>query len=113
MFGYIGTKPESLDEAREGMLAEFERIKAELVPEDELLRTKNYMVGKFLIDHQKNFKRAFYLGHFDQMGLGWQMDALYPGIIASVTAEQVQAAAKRILTKPVIVELRPKAGPTH
>lgn len=113
MFGYIGTKPESLDEAREGMLAEFERIKTELVPEDELLRTKNYMVGKFLIDHQKNFKQAFYLGHFDQMGLGWQMDALYPGIIASVTAEQVQTAAKRILTKPVIVELRPKAGPTH
>ncbi len=107
MFGYIGTKPESLDTAREGMLAEFERIKNELVPDDELLRTKNYMVGRFLIDHQKNFKRAFYLGHFDQMGLGWQMDALYPGMIASVTAEKVQAVAKRILTEPVIVELRP------
>ncbi len=109
LFGYIGTKPESLDTAREGMLAEFERIKMELIPEDELLRTKNYMVGRFLIDHQKNFKRAFYYGHFDQMGLGWQMDALYPGIIASVTAEHVQAVAKRILTDPVIVELRPPA----
>ncbi len=107
LFGYIGTKPESLDTAREGMLAEFERIKHELVPEEELLRAKNYMVGKFLIDHQKNFKRAFYLGHFDQMGLGWQMDDLYAGLIAGVTAEQVQQAAKLILTEPVIVELRP------
>jgi len=107
LFGYIGTKPESLDTAREGMIAEFERIKNELVPEDELLRTKNYLIGKFLIDHQKNYRRAFYLGHFDQLGLGWQMDDLYAGLIADVTAEHVQAVAKQILTQPVVVELRP------
>lgn len=110
LFGYIGTKPESLDTAREGMLAEFERIKSELVPDEELLRAKNYMVGKFLIDHQKNFRRAFYLGHFDQMGLGWQMDDLYAGLIANVTADRVQEAAQRILTEPVVVELRPTAS---
>lgn len=107
LFGYIGTKPESLDTAREGMLAEFDKIRTELVPDEELLRTKNYMIGKFLIDHQKNFRRAFYLGHFDQMGLQWEMDNLYPGLVASVTPERLRSVAERVLTTPTIVELRP------
>ncbi len=107
LFGYIGTKPESLDMAQEGMLAEFQRIKTQPIPEDELLRAKNYLIGKFLIDHQKNFRRAFYLGHFDQMGLGWQMDDLYPGLIASVTAEKVQQTANQILTTPTTIRLTP------
>lgn len=108
LFGYIGTKPESLATARDGMLAEFERIKNEPVPVEELLRAKNYMIGKFLIDHQKNYSRAFYLGHFDQMGLGWQMDDIYPEMISKVSPEDVQRMANEILTEPVVVEL--KAG---
>lgn len=111
LFGYIGTKPESLQTAKEGMLAEFERIKNEPVPEEELLRAKNYLVGKFLIDHQKNYRRGFYLGHFDQMGLGWQMDDLYASLIAGVTAEQVQQVANIIFAgKPTVVELDPGAN---
>jgi predicted Zn-dependent peptidase len=109
MFGYIGTKPESLKTAREGMLAEFERIKQELVPAEELLRAKNYMIGKFLIDHQRNFKRAFYLGHFDQMGLGFEMDERYAELISAVTPEQVQDAAREILHNAVVVELQSEA----
>lgn len=108
LFGYIGTKPESLDTAREGMLAEFERIKTEEIPADEFARTRNYLVGKFLIDHQTNYRRAFYLGHFDMMGLGWKMDNAYPDLISAVTPEQVQAVARKILTEPVMVELIPK-----
>ncbi len=108
LFGYIGTKPESLDTAREGMLAEFERIRTELVPEDELLRAKNYMIGRFLIDHQRNFKRAFYLGHFDQMGLGSEMDQNFPNLVTATTAEQVQTVAEKLLKAPVIIELRPE-----
>lgn len=106
LFGYIGTKPESLETAREGMMAEFERLKQELVPEDELLRAKNYMIGKFLIDHQRNFKRGFYLGHFDQMGIGWEVDNRYAELISAVTAEDVREAARAILDGAVVVELR-------
>lgn len=106
LFGYIGTKPESLDTAREGMMAEFERLKEELVPVDELLRAKNFMIGRFLIDHQRNFKRAFYLGHFDQMGIGWEVDNRYAELITAVTAEQVRDAARSILQDAVVVELR-------
>lgn len=108
LFGYIGTKPESLDTAREGMLEQFELLKSELVPREELQRSKNYLVGKFLIDHQTNYRRAFYLGFYETMGLGITMDENYPKLIQSVTAEQVREAANRYLHDPTIVELVPE-----
>ena len=111
--GYIGTKPETLDVARDGMQAEFERMKEELVPAEELDRAKNYIIGKFLIDHQTNYKRAYYLGLYETMGLGLQMDDEYPKRIAGVTGEQVREAANRYLVKPVIVELVPEREKTQ
>lgn len=109
LVGYIGTKPESLEAAREGMLAEFQLIGSELTPPEELERARNYIIGKFLIDHQTNYRRAFYLGFYDIMGLGTEMDNLYPERIGAVTAEQVREAARRYITgEPVIVQLIPE-----
>lgn len=108
LFGYIGTKPESLETAQTGMIQEFDRIKAELVPDEELTRARNYLAGKFLIDHQTNFRRAFYPGHFEMMGLGWQMDDHYASHILAVTPDQVRQAANLILNDATIVQLVPK-----
>jgi zinc protease len=110
MFGYIGTKPESLETAREGMLAQFDRIKHELIPSEELQRTKNYLIGKFLIDHQTNYKRAFYPGHFEMMGLGAHLDDEFPHIIEAVTAEEIREAANRYLNNPAISEVVPNSA---
>lgn len=110
LFGYIGTKPESLQTAREGMLEQFEQIRTELVPTDELTRAKNYLIGKFLIDHQTNYKRAFYLGHFEMTGVGIQRDHHFPDLIAAVTPEQVQEAARKYLLEATFAELVPEGS---
>lgn len=107
LFGYIGTKPESLDQAREGMLQQFELVKSELVPAEELDRSKKYLIGKFLIDHQTNYKRGFYLGYFDAMGVGVERDNTYADLIGSVTAEQVRDAANKYLVSATTAELVP------
>lgn len=106
--GYIGTKPESLDQARDGMLQIFEQVRNEPVDAEELQRARNYIVGKFLIDHQTNYKRGFYLGHFEMLGMGLGMDEAFPLLIQAITAEQVLGAAQRyIVDEPTIVELVP------
>ncbi|MGI8905602.1 MAG: M16 family metallopeptidase [Candidatus Sumerlaeaceae bacterium] len=107
LFGYIGTKPESLEVARDGMQQQFDLVKSDLVPADELERTRNYLIGKFLIDHQTNYKRAFYLGYFDAMGVGIERDNLYPEIIAGVTPQQVREVANKYLTSATVAELVP------
>jgi len=108
LYGYIGTKPESAEVAREGMLKEFELLKNELVPEDELTRSKNYVIGKFLIDHQTNYKRAFYLGHFEMTGVGIDRDNTFAQQIGAITAEQVRDAARKYLNDATIAELLPE-----
>jgi zinc protease len=107
LVGFIGTKPESLDVAREGMIVEFGKVKDALVDADELERARNYLIGRFLIDHQTNYRRAHYLGYFETMGLGAAMDAEYSDRIAAVTAEQVREVAQKYITDPTIVELVP------
>lgn len=106
LFGYIGTKPESLEEAKTEMLNIFQKICDEEVGEEELNRTKQFLIGRFLIDHQTNFKRAFYPGYFEATGLGYEWDSRYPDEIAKVTAKQVHSIANTILAEPVIVELK-------
>jgi predicted Zn-dependent peptidase len=108
LFGYIGTKPESLSVAREGMLQEFENIRKEHVSEEELERSRNYIIGKFLIDHQTNYRRGFYLGFYEMMELGMAMDEEYPKRIAAITAADVKRVANTYLKDATIVELIPE-----
>jgi predicted Zn-dependent peptidase len=106
--GYIGTKPESLDQALAGMEAEFLRIQKDLVPDDELDRARKYLAGRFLIDHQTNARRAFYPLHFQMMGLGADYGQQYPDLVAKVTADDVRRVANRWLSgHRVMAQLRP------
>ena len=103
--GYIGTKPESRETARDGMLRIFEEIRHTPVSQEELERTRNYIIGKFLIDHQTNLRRAYYLGWYETIGFGLSYDEKFPEIIRAITAEQVLDVAQRYLTHPTVVEL--------
>lgn len=106
--GYIGTKPENLDEARRLMEHLFRQATEEKVPTDELERVKNYLVGKYLISHQRNSSRAGFLGSYEMLGLGWNMDEEYPDRIRAVSADEMLAVAQKYLaTAPTIVEITP------
>ncbi len=109
--GFIGTKPASVDEARELMLRLFSEVCQEKVPYDELERTKNYLVGKYLIGHQRNADRAYYLGLYEMLGLAWHLDEDYPNRIRSVSADEVLEVAQQYLDMPTVVEIRPEQSP--
>lgn len=112
--GFIGTKAATLDEARESMLTLFSELCQDLVPDDELERTKNYLVGKYLIGHQRNAARAFYLGAYEMAGLGWRFDEEYAMRLRAVRAEDVLEVARQYLDKPLIVQIRPfESGPSQ
>lgn len=109
--GTIGTKPESLDEARELMLQILSEVCQNQIPDEELERTKNYVVGKYLIGHQRNSAVAFYLGSYEIVGLGWRMDEEYVQRIRQVHSEDVLEVARQYIDSPTIVEIRPQASP--
>jgi predicted Zn-dependent peptidase len=108
VIGYIGTRPETLSDARSGMLKMFEGLAEKPIAPGELERARNFIIGKFLVAHQTNLKKAFYPAWFELYGLGVGFDDKYPELIRSVTEKDVRRVARKYFRDPSIVTLVPQ-----
>lgn len=106
-FAYIGTKPESVDRALNGLLAVIQGLAVEPLSDEELQRAKNHLIGQFRIAHQRNSSQAQFLGLYEMVGLGARFDEQYCELIKSVTAEQVKAVARKYFRAPTVTILKP------
>jgi predicted Zn-dependent peptidase len=106
-FAYIGTKPGSVDEARDGLIRIIRGLATDPLPPAELERVKTYLIGQFRIAHQRNTSQADFLGLYTMVGLGPAFDEHYPTLIRQVTAQQVRDVAARYFRAPTIVILEP------
>lgn len=107
LVAYLGTARENVAAAEAGMLREFERIRNEGVPDDQLARAKAYVLGGLAMDRRTNARHAWYLAFFELAGAGWDFPERYASAVGAVTAAEVQAAARRYLTRPTTVVLQP------
>jgi len=106
-FAYIGTKPESIEAARAGLLEVIRGLIEGPLPAEELERAKTFLIGQFRIAHQRNSAQADFLALYEMVGLGARFDEQYPARIRQVTAEQVKAAAAKYFRSPTITILQP------
>ncbi len=95
---YIGTAPEKKETAIEEILKELERLTKEKVSEDELRRAKRSLVGNYEIGLQSVSAQASDLANSELYGLGYDHFRRYPGLIESVTAEDVLHVARKYIT---------------
>jgi predicted Zn-dependent peptidase len=107
-FAWIGTKPENITQAKDGMINEIERLKSELVNMEELDRAKKYIIGRFLLDHQTNIRQAWYLGWYEMLGVGRNYDDQYTKFINNVTREDIIRCARKYFNTAAVEILRPK-----
>jgi zinc protease len=94
---YIGTSPEKVDAALEGIRAELRKVCDAPVGADELARAKEHLIGTHEIGLQRNGARAAVLALDHCYGLGSRGFFDYAKEIAQVTAEHVQAAARQVV----------------
>jgi zinc protease len=94
---YIGTSPEKVDAALDGIRHELRRIREEEVTPDELARAKQHLVGTHEIGLQRNSARAATLALDCCYGLGTDPFLHYADSIGQVTAQDVQAVARRVI----------------
>jgi zinc protease len=107
---YVATSPENLGVAEESIQRELTRVIEQPVGKRELDRAKRYLVGSHDISLQRRSALSATLAFNECYGLGWDQYRAYgPGILA-VTAEDVQAAARRYLdpNRSVIAVVRPE-----
>ena len=93
----IQTKNESANEVIEETFKEIRRIQKELVTEKELADAKAYITGSFPLKMDTYAKIAGMLTSVEIYGLGLDFPQKYPGLINSVTREDIQRVAKKYL----------------
>jgi zinc protease len=91
---YIATSPEKEDIARNGLLAEFEKLRQQPVTEEELARAKEYAVGSHAISQESGgVLLAEMLDAWMFGGLGELLE--YDTRVRAVTADQMRDVAKK------------------
>jgi zinc protease len=91
-------KGQSVETLERALLAQVERLKSEMVDEEELTRIRRQLIAGKVYERDSVFYQAMLLGQFETVGLGWQLSADYVDHLAAVTPEQVKAVAEKYLT---------------
>lgn len=94
---YIGTSPEKVPEAKQGILDELDRIRQERVSEGELDRARRYLAGAHEVALQRMSSRAGVMALDEVYGVGAENYRQYQERVRAVTAEDVQNVARRII----------------
>ncbi|MFH1858366.1 MAG: pitrilysin family protein [Candidatus Omnitrophota bacterium] len=105
---YVATAPQALPEVREALFAEIKRLCQTLVPEDEMERAKESLIGLHQISLETPDDLSFQAALDELYGLGCQHYLEYEANIRAVTAQDLQRIAKTYLNldqKGVVVIL--------
>jgi zinc protease len=94
---YMGTHPDKLETAIQGVLRELKKVKEEGLTEEEVERAKRYLIGNFEIGLQTNGAQANLFSLDELYGLGFDHYQRYPQEIQKVSKEDVHRVAKEYL----------------
>ncbi len=94
---FIGTSPENMKLATEGLINEIRRIIEEPVTDQELQDAKDYLTGSFVFAFESSPQIARFLIHAEVYGLGFDYVEKYPDYIRAVTVEEISRVARKYL----------------
>jgi zinc protease len=86
-------------ELEAALMQEIDKIKTGGVTEEELLRVKAQVIASDVYQRDSMFYQAMQIGQLETAGFSWRILKDYPTKLQAVTAEQVQAVAKKYLNK--------------
>lgn len=102
---YIATEPSNIDTCLAGFEEEIDKIKKELVTEEELQNAKNNIFGKHQFIIETNFQQATSLAYYGINGLPFNYYDLMEEKIKSVTPEQVLNCANKYFTDNSVITI--------
>jgi predicted Zn-dependent peptidase len=87
-----------LDRLYEEIMAELTRLSRETVPADELKRAQKHLITQQIWNLESNESVASDLSYFQSITGDWRYSLHYPDVIASISADEIQAVAQKYLT---------------
>lgn len=94
---YIGTSPDKLDTAEQGIRAELAKVLEQPISEKELSRARRYLTGAHEIGLQRASARCGTMALNEAYALGYDEHSRYAERIQAVTADSVQQVARDII----------------
>jgi len=94
LMAYALTGHMGLEAPRRVLLAQFGRLREELVPEDELAAAKRFAIGQYMRDSQSSQSQALALAWAEGCGLGYEAHVEFPKQVMRVTPQDVMRVAK-------------------
>jgi zinc protease len=92
----------SIPELQDALFVQIQRLKDEPVTDEELARVKSGVVASAVYELDSIFYQAMKIGQLEAVGLDWRLADEYVERINAVTAEQVQAVAKKYLVEEAL-----------
>ena len=94
---FIGTSPENMKLAIDGLLNEIRQIIEKPVTAQELQDAKDYLTGSFVFAFESSPQIARFLVHAHVYGLGFDYMEKYPQYIRAVTIDDISRVARKYL----------------
>lgn len=89
----------TVKDVQAALLAQVRRLQDEPVSADELARIKSQVVAGDVYEQDSIFYQAMKIGQLETVGLDWRLADEYVDRINAVTAEQLQAVARKYLVE--------------
>jgi predicted Zn-dependent peptidase len=105
---YIGTEPSNIQTSLDGFKVEIEKIKNELVSDEELHNAKNNIIGKQQFVTETNSQQANLMAYYAISGLSFDYQKEVINKLKQVTAEELKDCANKYFTDDfVLTVLKP------
>ena len=101
LFELVGTPSEgkTVADLEAALITQIELIKTGGVTQQELDRVKAAVIASDVYQRDSMFYQGMQIGQLETMGYSWRLLKEYPEKLKAVTSEQIQAVAKKYLTK--------------
>ncbi len=100
---YIGTEPSNIQTSIDGFKEEIEKIKNELISEDELENAKNNIIGKQQFVTETNSQQANLMAYYSITDRPYNYQQIVVENIRKVTAEELKDCANKYFTEDSIL----------
>ncbi|MDH5513714.1 MAG: insulinase family protein [Gammaproteobacteria bacterium] len=89
----------TVEEAQQALFEQIRRLQDKPVTRDELERVKSQVVASDVYEQDSIFYQGMKIGQLETVGLDWRLADQYVERINAVTAEQLQAVARKYLVE--------------
>jgi len=102
---YIGTNPQTLEKAKQGLFDEINKLKTEYVGDKELSEAKEKLIGNFIISLETNLEKASLNGEYETLGLGYQYIDNYAQLVNSVKDSDILEVANKYFNNNYVMSI--------